>query len=174
MTLEFHCKEPFLDMEIYIREIPNPLEKLPSTVYHSPVETCLLRHELWLVSRKFAGFMHCFTVLYMTYLSFEECLTLGHQMNRRFFLNLCVHVCCVVFWYGFFLFFATAARATESHKVGLSDGMYFVEEKRSMPVQLILTLHISLSFWLCHTTQSLLVSVMFSQRYLPFSQCYCT
>lgn len=33
MTLEFRCKEPFLDMEMYIREIPTPLEKLPSAVY---------------------------------------------------------------------------------------------------------------------------------------------
>ena len=37
---------------------------------------------------------------------------------------------------------ATAARATASQKVELSDGMYFVEEKRSMPIQLTLTLHV--------------------------------
>lgn len=31
-------------------------------------------------------------------------------------------------------FFATAARATASQEVELSDEMYFVEEKRSMPI----------------------------------------
>lgn len=39
--------------------------------------------------------------------------------------------------------FATAARATVSQKVELSDGMCFVEEKRSMPMWPTWTLHIS-------------------------------
>lgn len=84
-----------------------------------------MRCKLGPVSRKCVGFLHCLTALYIKYLSLEECLTLRHQMIRRFFL-----ICSSIF----FFLFATAARAIVSQKMELSDGVYFVEEKKSMPI----------------------------------------
>jgi len=72
------------------------------------------------------GFYIVLTALYINYLSLEECLTLRHQMIRRFFLTLLL--------FFFFFLFAAAERATTSQKVKLADGMYFVEKKKSMSI----------------------------------------
>lgn len=70
--------------------------------------------------------------------------------------------------YIFFFLFATAARTTASQKVELSDGMYFVEEKRS--IQMTLTLHISFCHYrfVIQLKRSLLVSVMFQSEIFIF------
>lgn len=142
MTVKFPCKQPFFRHGNISEKSPpqwNPcqVQCFALCCVSHPAETCLLPCELGLVSRTFVGFLPWLTAL-SNRAGRNACTKAPHDQEVLFES---------LGWFKDFFstHFATAARTTVSQTVLLSDGMWFFEERSSMPMWPTWTLHISVT-----------------------------